>query len=44
MTTEAWIFMICVWGLIISQTAYCFWKLLTSEQKLEDSDADTSAQ
>ena len=35
MTGEAWVFMIGVWAIIIGATVYCFWKLLTSERRLE---------
>jgi hypothetical protein len=35
MTTSAWIFLIAVWGLILINTVYCFYKLLTSERRLE---------
>lgn len=35
MTTEAWIFLFVVWGVILANTGYCFWKLLTSERRLD---------
>jgi hypothetical protein len=34
MTPEAWAFMLVVWAVIIGQTGYCFWKLLTSGRQL----------
>lgn len=34
MTTEAWVFMLTAWAVIIGATGYCFWKLLTSERDL----------
>ncbi|MGE3806924.1 MAG: hypothetical protein AB7K24_19845 [Gemmataceae bacterium] len=40
MTAAAWTFMIVVWTLIISQTGYCFYKLLSSPKQL-DSGGDT---
>ena len=38
MTTEAWVFMLAVWAIIIGNTVYCFWKLLTSERRLDAHD------
>jgi hypothetical protein len=38
MTTEAWVFMIAVWAVIIALTGYSFWKLLTSERQLGGED------
>jgi hypothetical protein len=35
METSAWIFMSVVWALIIGATVYCFWKLLTSQRRLD---------
>lgn len=32
---EAWVFMLAVWAVIIGVTAYCFYKLLTSERRLD---------
>jgi hypothetical protein len=34
MTTPAWIFMGAAWAVIIGMTGYCFYKLMTSKQKL----------
>lgn len=34
MTESAWIFLIGVWGMILTMTIYCFSKLLTSKRKL----------
>jgi hypothetical protein len=34
MTTSAWLFMLVVWAVIVGFTAYCFYRLLTSEQQL----------
>ncbi len=36
MTTEAWVFMLAVWTLVIGSTAYCFKKLLGSSRRLDD--------
>jgi hypothetical protein len=36
MTTEAWVFMLAVWTLVIGSTAYCFRKLLGSSRRLDD--------
>jgi hypothetical protein len=38
MTTQAIIFMLVVWGLIIGCTGYCFKKLLFSDRRLDASD------
>jgi hypothetical protein len=38
MATEAWIFLVIVWGAILANTGYCFWKLLTSERRLDGED------
>jgi hypothetical protein len=38
MTTQAIIFMACVWSVILACTLYCFWKLLTSERSLGGDD------
>jgi len=35
MTTESWTFLIVVWGVILANTGYCFWKLLTSKRRLD---------
>jgi hypothetical protein len=35
MTTSAWVFMLAVWAVIIGNTVYCFWKLLSSERRLD---------
>lgn len=43
MTTQAWSFMILAWLLIISQTGYCFWKLLSSERQLDDDEEEASS-
>jgi heme/copper-type cytochrome/quinol oxidase subunit 2 len=37
MTTSAWWFMIIVWGVVIVNTLYCFWKLLNSSRGIDDS-------
>jgi len=34
MTSNAWVFMIASWAIIISATLYCFYKLLTSDKQL----------
>jgi hypothetical protein len=34
MALSAWVFMLAVWAVIIGSTAYCFWKLLTSDKQL----------
>jgi heme/copper-type cytochrome/quinol oxidase subunit 2 len=36
MSASAWVFMLIVWAIIIGNTVYCFWKLLTSERRLEE--------
>jgi hypothetical protein len=36
MSTSAWIFMMIVWGVILAATSHCFYKLLTSERRLDD--------
>lgn len=38
MTREAWIFMGVSWGVIAAMTAFCFFKLLTSQRRLGDDD------
>jgi hypothetical protein len=38
MTTAAWIFMLAVWSVIIGNTGYCFWKLLSSERQFGGGD------
>ena len=35
MSEAAWAFMLTIWAVIIATTAYCFWKLLTSERRLD---------
>jgi hypothetical protein len=37
-TPQAWGFMLASWGVIIAMTVYCFWKLLTSQRRLDDPD------
>ena len=32
MTTQAVAFMLVVWGVVIGMTAYCFFRLMTTEQ------------
>jgi hypothetical protein len=34
MTPQAWVFMTLVWAVVIGMTAYCFFKLMISDQKL----------
>jgi hypothetical protein len=34
MTTSAWVFMLTMWTVIGSMTAFCFYKLLTSARAL----------
>jgi hypothetical protein len=34
MSTSATVFMIIVWAVIVLNTGYCFYKLLTSEKQL----------
>ena len=43
MTASALGFMVTVWALIISATAYCFWRLLTSDRQLDGDDPDAPA-
>jgi hypothetical protein len=38
MTPSAWVFMLSVWAIVCGSTAYCFWKLLTSERRLDGGD------
>lgn len=38
MTTEAWVFMLLVWAVIIGMTGYCFLKMLTSAKQLSQDD------
>ncbi len=38
MTLNAWIFMISVWAIVLSATGYCFFRLLTSDQRLDSHD------
>ena len=35
MTGQAIVFMVVVWGVIIVNTGYCFYKLLNSERQFE---------
>jgi hypothetical protein len=35
MTASAWAFMLIVWSLVIGATSYCFWKLLSSQRRLD---------
>jgi heme/copper-type cytochrome/quinol oxidase subunit 2 len=35
MTASAWWFMAIVWGVVIVNTLYCFWKLLTSRRDFD---------
>jgi hypothetical protein len=39
MSVSAWIFMLLVWGAIFASTGYCFYKLLTSERRLDGGDS-----
>ena len=34
MSTSASVFMLIVWAVIVMNTGYCFYKLLTSEKQL----------
>jgi hypothetical protein len=34
MTLTAWIFMLAVWAVIVGNVGYCFYRLLTSERRL----------
>ena len=34
MTTEAIVFMLGVWGVVLTATSYCFYRLLTSKRQL----------
>jgi hypothetical protein len=38
MSTSAWIFMLLVWGVILAATGHCFYKLMTSERRLDGGD------
>lgn len=38
MSTSATVFMILVWTVIVINTGYCFYKLLTSERQLGSED------
>ena len=38
MTETAWAFMLTVWSLVIGFTAFCFWKLLSSQRRLDGDD------
>ena len=38
MTTSGLILMLAVWGVILANTGYCFYKLLTSERRLQGED------
>jgi hypothetical protein len=38
MTSLAWIFMLAAWAVIIGNTLYCFYKLLTSERQFDGGD------
>jgi hypothetical protein len=38
MTTSAWWFMSIVWGVVIANTGYCFWKLLNSRRDLDSTE------
>ena len=38
MTTAAIILLVSVWGVIIANTGYCFYKLMTSERRLDSPD------
>ncbi len=38
MTTSAWVFMLCTWGVTLGCTLYCFKKLLTSDKALGGDD------
>jgi heme/copper-type cytochrome/quinol oxidase subunit 2 len=40
MTASAWAFMLIIWGLIIGATVYCFWKLLSSQRRLDVDETD----
>lgn len=38
MTTTAIVFLVVVWGVIISATGYCFWKLMNSKRSFDSND------
>ena len=38
MTASGFILMLAVWGVILANTGYCFYKLLTSERQLQGDD------
>lgn len=38
MADSAWVFLGVVWGMIILNTGYCFYKLMTSERRLDGQD------
>ena len=38
MTESAWLFLIAAWAVIIVNTGYCFFKLLTSKRQLNGDD------
>jgi hypothetical protein len=38
MTTNALVFLIFVWGVIIAATLHCFYKLMTSDRSFESHD------
>lgn len=38
MSATAWLFLTLVWGIILINTGYCFYRLLTSERQLGGDD------
>lgn len=38
MTTEAWIFMLSAWSITFVMTSYSFYRMLTSQRRLDGDD------
>ncbi len=38
MTTQAWIFLVAAWSVILIATGYCFVRLLSSDRQFEPSE------
>jgi hypothetical protein len=36
MTTTALVFMVSVWLVVIGMVAFCYWKMLTSQRRLDE--------